>query len=177
MAVIIATVEIGAEAHPVHDPYRPLAAIRRSRGTVVGMLTKAIIGTVAATAVGVGGASIASAASNSTPAHPGHHASALKRLAARAVHGEIVTKDAAGNFVTHDLIHGVVTSVSASSITVLAADKTSETYIVTSATHVRQRSGGTGSPSSISAVHKGDQVYVLGTGTTTLTAKRVVDIH
>jgi hypothetical protein len=139
------------------------------------MFTKAIIGTVAAAAVGAGGAHFAAASSTTHPS--GHRGAALQRIAAHAVHGEIVMKDANGDFVTHDLIHGTVTAVSASSITVLAADKTSETYVVTSATRVRLRTAGKGAPSSISAVHKGDQVFVLGTGTTSRTAHRIVDVR
>jgi hypothetical protein len=146
------------------------------------MLTKAIIASVAAAAVGVGGATVASANSSSpsSPSAAGKHparAEVLKRLAAHAVHGSIVTKNKDGEFVTHDLIQGTVSAVSATSITVVDATHKSETFKVASATRVRSRTNGTGSKSTIGAVHKGDHVFVVGTGTTTLTAGLVVDVH
>jgi hypothetical protein len=69
-----------------------------------------------------------------------------------------------------------VTAVSPTSITVKAADNTSQTYVVNSSTKVRERANGKGSDSTINAVHQGDDVAVIGTGTTTLTAKGIVDI-
>jgi hypothetical protein len=47
---------------------------------------------------------------------------------------------------------------------------------VNSATKVRQRSAGKATPSTISTVHVGDHVLVVGTGTTTLTATGIVDV-
>jgi hypothetical protein len=102
----------------------------------------------------------------------------------RALHGTWVTKDAKTNaVVTHDVIHGTVSSVSPTSITLKAADGVSETYQVTSSTKVRKRSATTGqkakgakvAASSISAVKAGDKAIVIGTGTSTLTATHIVD--
>ncbi|MGH9060765.1 MAG: hypothetical protein ACRDZY_14815, partial [Acidimicrobiales bacterium] len=108
-------------------------------------------------------------------ASPGQHG---KRhpLLRRAVHGQIVTRDKDGRFVTHDLIRGEVTSVSASEVSVKAADGTSQRYTVISSTKVRVRTSGKGAPGKITDVHVGDTVLVAGTGTGTLTAKHLVDI-
>ncbi len=97
----------------------------------------------------------------------------------RLAHGEFVTKGKDGKFVTHDLITGTVSSVSSTSITVVAADKKSETFSVTEDTVVRARTAGVkgkGAASTISKVAVGDSVFVAGTGTNTLTAKHVVDL-
>jgi hypothetical protein len=106
--------------------------------------------------------------------HHGHHGKGMGFLR-RMAHAQVVTRGKDG-FVTHDLINGTVTSVSATSITVQAADKTSETFAVTKDTKVRMRSAGKGADSSISAVHSGDHVLVAGTGTTSYTAEHVVDL-
>jgi hypothetical protein len=95
----------------------------------------------------------------------------LKRLS----HAQIVTRGK-GGFVTHDLIKGTVTSVSSTSITVQAADKTSETFVINKDTKVRLRTKGKGTASSIASVKNGDHVLVAGTGTSTYTAKHVVDV-
>jgi hypothetical protein len=59
---------------------------------------------------------------------------------------------------------------------VQAADKKSETFVISKDTKVRMRTSGKGAASSIDKVAKGDHVVVAGTGTTTLTAKHVVDV-
>ena len=88
-----------------------------------------------------------------------------------------MTRDGKGStsFVTHDAIRGQVTAVSATSITVKAADNVSETYAVTSSTKVRSRADGKGKAGSIGEVKSGDAVIVLGTGSGTLTATHVLD--
>ena len=92
----------------------------------------------------------------------------------RSVHATWVTENKkARTFTTHDAIRGVVTAVSQTSITVRAADNLTETFVVSSATKVRTRALKTGA--SISDVKAGDPVFVGGTGTTTLSAVRVVD--
>lgn len=94
-----------------------------------------------------------------------------------ALHGTWVTKKGkTGAVVTHDAIRGTASAVSATSITVTAADKVSQTYVVTSKTRVRVFDAATHKPvkSSISAVKSGQKVMVAGTGTTTLTATGVV---
>ncbi len=100
----------------------------------------------------------------------------------RALHAQWVTRKAGspGTFVTHDAIRGEVTAVSASSITVKAADGVSQTYAVTGSTKVHLRKATPGKPragttGTIGDVHTGDQVAVAGTGTSSLTAEQVVD--
>jgi hypothetical protein len=102
------------------------------------------------------------------------------RVLRHALHAQWVTRDRgnAGAFVTHDAIRGAVTTVSATSITVQAADGVSQTYAVTGTTKVRLRKGqpgNGGAPGSMSDVHTGDKVAVTGTGTTALTAEHILD--
>jgi hypothetical protein len=145
-----------------------------------------ISGVTAAAIVGAGGTAIAlsgsdtpppgapaAATKSSAPAQPGKHGHGLLR---RLAHGQFVVKGKNGTFETHDIIRGTVTSVSATSITVQAPDKKSETFAVTKDTKVRVRDNGKGAPSTISKVAKGDHVMVAGTGTSTLTAKHIVDV-
>lgn len=150
------------------------------------MYRKILVGGLTAAAIlGAGGTALAltasdtpsSGSSTSSPNHrPGEHAGKGRaRLLKRLSHAQIVTRKGTG-FVTHDLIRGTVTEVSSTSITVQAADKTAETFVVNGDTKVRVRANGHGSASSIGKVAKGDQVFVAGTGTSTLTAKHVVDV-
>jgi hypothetical protein len=142
-------------------------------------------GITAAAIVGAGGTAIAltgSDSTNGTPttataaAHPGKDKMKGKgKLLHNLAHAQIVTKGKDG-FVTHTLINGTVTSVSATSITVQAADKHSQTFVVDKDTKVRIRTNGKGAASSIDKVAKGDHVMAAGTGTSTVTAKHVVDI-
>jgi hypothetical protein len=139
-------------------------------------------GVTAAAIVGAGGTAIALTGSDSTSGTPSTASSAsshpgkakAKRLH-NLVHAQMVRKGKDG-FVTHTVINGTVTAVSATSITVQAADKQSETFVVTKDTKVRLRTGGKGAASSIDKVAKGDHVVAAGTGTSTITAKHVVDI-
>ncbi len=103
--------------------------------------------------------------------------SEMKRLH-RALHAQWVTRDGKSKttFVTHDAIRGEVTAVSAGSITVKAQDGVSQSYAVTAATKVHTRGEARGKTGSISEVHSGDKVAVTGTGTTSLTARHVLDI-
>ena len=124
----------------------------------------------------------------------GHHGVHHKagHLAGRALHAQWVTRDGKA-FVTHDAIRGQVTDVSKTAITVKAQDGTQETYAVTGATKVRMRMAGKAAPqarpglakpgkdkpgkaqpSSVSAIHVGDRVAVVGTGTSSLKATRIV---
>lgn len=151
------------------------------------MYRKILIGGVTAAAiVGAGGTAMALTGSSSpttpgTPSpsatthHPAGKVQGKARLLRRLQHAQIVTRGK-GGFVTHDLIRGTVTSVSPTSITVQAADKKSETFAVTKDTKVRVRTNGKGADSSIAKVAKGDQALVVGTGTSTFTAKHVIDI-
>jgi hypothetical protein len=123
----------------------------------------------------------------------GGHRLALRALRG-ALHAQWVTRDgnSTTSFVTHDAIRGVVTAVSAGSITVKAADGVTQSYAVTSATKVhlrpagpggsdhgddkaRGRGMGGGKAGTISDVHTGDEVAVAGTGTTSLTARQIFD--
>jgi hypothetical protein len=143
-------------------------------------------GVTAAAIVGAGGTAIALTGSdntNGTPstttAAPGHPAKGKGKgkgkMLRNLAHAQIVRKGKDG-FVTHTLINGTVTAVSATSITVQAADKKSETFVVDKDTKVRLRTSGKGAESSIDKVAKGDHVVAAGTGTATITAKHVVDI-
>ena len=151
-----------------------------------------ISGVTAAAIIGAGGTALAvtGSDSSSTPAKPGssssstakhdHHGKNGKKgkkgMLRRLEHGQFVTRGKDGKTVTHDLIRGTVTSVSATSITVQAKDKKSETFAVTKDTKVRVRENGKGAESSISKVAKGDRAEVAGTGTSTYTAQHVVAV-
>jgi hypothetical protein len=149
----------------------------------------AISGAVAGAILGSGAVALA-ASESPTPGTPTPAAGSAKpgaaagkhpvarALARHTLHGQFVTpaKGSTTEFVTHDVIRGAVTAVSATSITVKAADNTSETYVVNSSTKVRQRSNGKGAASTIGAVHTGDDVEVIGTGTSTLTATGILDV-
>lgn len=147
-----------------------------SKTLIAGVTAAAIVG-AGGTALAVSGSDTPSASSTTLAAKTGQHARKLlgKGMLRRLAHGEIVLRGKDG-FVTHDLIAGTVTSVSSTSITVQAADKTSETFAVTKDTKVRLRSNGSGTASSIDKVATGDHVLVAGTGASTLTAKHVVDV-
>ena len=176
------------------------------------MLKKIVVAASAAAVVlGAGTAALASSGNTASPAPsassvaPGGKAPGSAaigkaargnrhRLALRAlrgtVHAQWVTRNGS-TFVTHDAIRGVVTAVSAGSITVKAADGVSQSYAVTSATKVsvrdaapsgsnrgnaqgRGRSGPAKAGKS-SDVHAGDEVAVIGTGTASLTAGHILD--
>lgn len=154
-----------------------MAVWNRSRAIAVG-------GVVTGLVLAGGGVALASSSSDSTAATATTSASAAatprgalrwRRIAARIEHGQFVVRGKSGT-VTRDLINGAVSAVSPSSLTVRAADGTEETFAVTSQTKVRARAGGKGSPSTMAAVAVGDHVVVLGTGSSSLSANRVVDI-
>jgi hypothetical protein len=152
----------------------------------VHMLKKVVIaGAAAAVVLGAGTAALAASGSGSSPgpsasasSNPGKPAAAGKAhlgrmLARRSLHGTWVTRDGKSGFVTHDAIRGQVTAVSASSITVKAADNVSQTYAITSDTKVHTRAD-KGKAGTINEVQTGDRVIVLGTGTSSLTATQVL---
>ncbi|MEP6797801.1 MAG: hypothetical protein ABI890_06625 [Lapillicoccus sp.] len=92
-------------------------------------------------------------------------------------HAQWVTKDGTNaTFVTHDAIRGSVTAVSSSSITVKAADGVSQTYSLSASTKVTLAGGKGAKPSTGTAtdVKSGANVVVTGTGTSSLTADRVL---
>jgi len=76
----------------------------------------------------------------------------------RIEHGELTLRTKQGDR-TVDLQRGVVSAVSPTSISVTSPDTFAATYTVDSSTKVRTRSGLV----SISAVHNGDQVFVVAT--------------
>jgi hypothetical protein len=154
---------------------------------------------------GSGSPSPSPSGSVSAPAKPGTAAPApgahrgprpdrpALRALGRALHAQWVTPDHKnkGTYITHDAIRGTVTAVSATSITVKAADGVSQTYAVTSDTKVRLRKvSGNGQPGrgpqstgqshagatagTISDVHTSDKVAVTGTGASSLTAQHIV---
>jgi hypothetical protein len=151
------------------------------------------IAIVGATAAIIGGAGTAAYAASSTPVsspsasstspasdivsnpsttgagkHPG-----IDRIR-RAVHATWVTENKkTQTFTSHNAIRGQVTAVSPTSITVRAADNVTETYLISPTTKVHART--LKSAAKISDVKAGDPVFVGGTGTSTLTAIRVVD--
>ena len=158
------------------------------------MLKKIVIaGSAAAVVLGAGTAALAasgsssssspssSATSTSGTATAGkakaHGKHARRDVLKRALHATWVTRDGKSSttYVTHDAIRGSVTAVSASSITVKAADGVSQTYAVNSSTKVHSRAAGKGATATISSVKSGDKVLVAGTGTSALTATQVVD--
>jgi hypothetical protein len=149
------------------------------RKTLIGGATAAAIVCAGGTALALSGSDSPSgtpaAKTASTSAKHQHGLLSRRKLLRRLAHGELVIRGKDG-YVTHDLIVGTVTAVSSSSITVRAADKSSETFVVTTDTKVRMRSGGKGAASTIDKVAGGDHVLVAGTGTTTRTAKHVLDI-
>jgi uncharacterized NAD(P)/FAD-binding protein YdhS len=139
----------------------------------------AVAGVLGAAVLGAGTAALAASgspgSSAAAPAQHAHHTHGQRGFAMRALHGTWVTGDASKGFVTHDEIRGQVTGVSATSISVKAADGTAETFSISSATKVHVRADGT-KPGTISEVKLGDRAIVVGTGMTSLTAKHVVDL-
>ena len=157
------------------------------------MLKKIVIaGSAAAVVLGAGTAALAaSGSSSSTPSSSssssaatgtGAQAGAAKGKLAkrselrRALHATWVTKDGKGSttYITHDAIRGDITAVSATSITVKAADNVSETFVVNSTTKIHTRTAGKGAAGTMSQLKTGDKVLVAGTGTSSLTATQVV---
>ncbi len=149
------------------------------------MLKKIVLaGSAAAVVLGAGTAALATSGAAAPAAGKAAAGAAtakaprseLKQLR-RALHAQWVTRD--GNdkaaFITHDAIRGEVTAVSPTSLTVKAQDGVSQTYAITAATKVHSRAAGKGKTVTIGEVHSGDRVAVLGTGTSTLTARQILD--
>lgn len=94
-------------------------------------------------------------------------------------HGEWVTQDKAGAFVTREAIRGQVSAVSATSITVKAKDGVSLTFAVAADTKVRVRANGAGASKKAAAakitdVKTGQQAMVAGTGKGSLAASHIM---
>jgi hypothetical protein len=100
----------------------------------------------------------------------GHQGHMGKRQAGTPVRGEHVVQDASGAFITYRMIQGTVTAVSSSSITVKAADDTTQIYAVNADTRVGQAR----SVATIADVSVGDTVHVMGKiNGSTATADRI----
>jgi preprotein translocase subunit YajC len=130
----------------------------------------AVAGVTAAAILGVGTAAMAASGSSGTSGsgsrashQKGHHQRPAKTLR-HGLHGELVTKSKDG-YVVHSGIRGTVTSVSATAITVKAADGYSQTLSLSKQTKVRERpaSGkGKGTKGTVADLKSGDKVAVIG---------------
>ena len=161
-------------------------AIAAGAGAVLlGGGAAAIAAAASADTSGSGTASSPSAGPSSgasAPAKPGHPGRGLRLGGAfgRFEHAEWVSKDGTAN-VTHDAIHGTVSSVSATSISVKASDGYSLTFTVNADTKVRVRDASgagkrAGKAGTIGDVKTGDNVLVSGIKTgSTVAAKHVLD--
>lgn len=166
------------------------------------LITAAVVGGVVLCAIGAVGSVAATAALVNSPGHghrmhqggPGRHGmngpgnggpgrssrggmgldgnGAIPGGLPAIEHGDVVITGPAGTPMTVRITHGQVTTVSASSITVKAADGYVGTYAVSATTTVRRN----GSSSAIGAVRVGDTATVAGQLTgTTATALRIND--
>jgi hypothetical protein len=160
-------------------------AIAAGAGAVlIGGGAAAVAAAASADTSGSGTASSPSASPSgaSAPAKPGHPGRGLRLGGAlgRFEHAEWVSKDGTAN-VTHDAIHGTVSSVSATSISVKASDGYSLTFTVNADTKVRVRDTSStgkraGQAGTIADVKTGDNVLVSGIKSgSTVTAKHVLD--
>ena len=150
--------------------YRKIIVAGATAAAIVGSGTAAMALTGSSTPSGSPAAS-SSAAKDSAPAR-----SLERTLLRRTVHGQFVTRDKSGHYVTHDYARGKVSGVSTQLIVVQTADGTSQRFRVTSATKVRLRSDGKGTAGKITDVHVGDTVLVGGVGTGTPSAGHVLDL-
>lgn len=138
------------------------------------MYRKIIVPAVAAAAVlGTGTAAMA-ATGNSAPTT--QHRSVARTVLDDALHGEFVSRDSNGTFVTHDFARGTVTAISRMLIVVHTADGTEQRYAVTASTDVRLRSDGLGHRGNITDVHLGDRVLVTGVGSARAVARHILDV-
>ncbi|GAA1874742.1 hypothetical protein [Lapillicoccus jejuensis] len=160
-------------------------------GTAVVLVGGATAGTIAVANASDSSSTTPSATASATPGassstgttatkgdkakHRKPRAEELARLK-DVLHAEWTTKDKAGKVVTHDAIRGTVTAVSGSSITVKAADGVNETYALGGSTKVTlgQGKGVKAKSGSVGDLKTGANVVVLGTGTSSLTADRVL---
>lgn len=150
--------------------WKKIAVAAACGAAVVGVGTAALATSgISATTAGRLAPSTAPNSAGNAPVRLG----VLPRLG-KVAHATWVAKDKDGTYVAHNAIHGTVTAVSATSITVKAGDGVSQTYAVTSSTKVRIRANGTGEAGKITDVRTGQNALVAGTGTTSLTAKYVV---
>jgi hypothetical protein len=140
------------------------------------MYRKIIVSGVAAAAVlGTGTAALA-ATGSSTPSTATAHRPVARAVLKHALHGQFVARGPNGTFVTHDFARGKVSGVSPALIVVRTADGTEQRFAVTAATKVRLRSDGQGQAGNITDVHLGDRVFVTGVGSSSATARHILDV-
>jgi hypothetical protein len=170
--------------------WKRIAAIGGTAAIIGGAGTAAFAASTTATTAPSPSATSATSGSSAAASKP----EAGKRTRADRIRGGVhatwVTQNKkTGTFTTHNAIRGRVSAVSPTSITIRAADSTTETYLVSSGTKVFTRvqqtqasktakaaTRPTRTATSIADVRAGDSVLVAGTGTTALTALRIVDI-
>ncbi len=134
-------------------------------------------GTPSASATPSPGGSAATTPSHAGKAKAGKVREGLKARAQNFEHGEWLSKNGTTTQ-THDAIHGTVSVVSATSISVKADDGFSLTFTVNGDTKVASRPNGEGkaAKSAIASVKSGDHVFVTGVKSgSTPTAKHVLD--
>jgi hypothetical protein len=169
--------------------WKRIAVIGATAAIIGGAGTAAYAASTTATTTPSPSAASATSDSSATVSKPEAGQRARADRIRRAVHATWVTQNKkTGTFTTHDAIRGRVIAVSPTSIKVRAADSTTETYLVNSGTKVFTRvlrtqasktaktAPPTRTAASIADVKAGDSVLVGGTGTTALTAVRVVDV-
>jgi len=144
----------------------------------------AIIGAVSAAILGSGAVALAASGGGGNQAGAGrtavgegfmagHRHHGIAHMAKNLEHGEFVSREDGKN-VTHDVIHGEVTAVSATSISVKATDGFSLTFTVNGDTRVRARDGDKAAD-KITDIRAGDTVFASGVKDgSTVTAKHVV---
>jgi Domain of unknown function (DUF5666) len=166
--------------------WKKIAIATGAGAVLIGGGAAAVAAAASADTSGTGTSATPSATASGTPSKPatkpGRHERGLRVAGAlgRFEHAEWVSKDGTAN-VTHDAVHGTVTSVSATSISVKAADGYGLTFTVNADTKVRVRdTSGTGKrvgqAGTISDVKSGDNVLVSGIKSgSTVTAKHVLD--
>ncbi|MBV9920980.1 MAG: hypothetical protein JOY78_09050 [Pseudonocardia sp.] len=153
-------------------------------------------GGVGAVIIGSGGAALAASGSPTSPSPSASTPSATSRTSTgkssdntatgkrrhdrnpllRAEHAQWVTHNKKANTsVTHDEIRGTVTAVSPASISVTAADGTTQNYTVASATKIHAKGDTKTTPGTIGQIKVGDRATVIGTGSTSRTATHILD--
>ena len=142
---------------------------------VAGGLTYAAVSTPAGASSDLGTAVDGALNAATTPAPDGGARAGMgahmgrRGLLNRLEHGELTLRTRQGDR-TVDLQRGVVSAVSPTSISVTSPDSFAGTYSVDATTKVRTRNGLV----SISAVHTGDQVFVVASAGKAL---RILDRH
>jgi hypothetical protein len=158
--------------------YRKILVGGATAAVVLGAGTAALATTGSDTVAGTPAPTSTSSSAHAKAGKTGKDGKRKHSALRRAAHAKITVKTKKG-YVTRDLINGTVTSVSATSITVQAGDKTSETFVVGKDTKVVARAATKGAKpaaSTISKVTKGQHVVVTGIGTSTVVAKHIVDL-